>query len=131
MDDNQMIIKPSKRTQVVEEYYFSTKLKEIESMKKDGADVINLGVGSPDLPPSEATIEELISMSPSPKIHGYQSYNGIFELRDAFSKWYKAYMNVTLDPNSEILPLMGSKEGITLSQDSNLVQTTALVSPMY
>ena len=107
-----MIVKPATRTETVQEYYFSKKLAQIDRMRKDGADVINLGIGSPDQPPSEATIEALITEAKKPGSHGYQSYKGIPALRKAFSEWYRKYFNVTLDPDSEILPLMGSKEGI-------------------
>ncbi|HUX94270.1 MAG TPA: aminotransferase class I/II-fold pyridoxal phosphate-dependent enzyme [Bacteroidales bacterium] len=107
-----MIVKPAKRTESVQEYYFSKKLAQIDRMRKEGADVINLGIGSPDQPPSEATIEALISEAKKPGSHGYQSYKGIPSLRKAFAEWYRKYFNVMLDPDSEILPLMGSKEGI-------------------
>jgi LL-diaminopimelate aminotransferase len=107
-----MKVKPAERTNCVQEYYFSQKLKQIDQMRKSGADVINLGIGSPDQPPSESTIETLYSEALKPSSHGYQSYIGIPALRNAFAKWYKTYFNVTLDPESEILPLMGSKEGI-------------------
>lgn len=107
-----MKVKPAERTNSVQEYYFSQKLKQIDQMRKSGADVINLGVGSPDQAPSENTIESLYREALKPTSHGYQSYIGIPALRNAFAKWYKTYFNVTLDPESEILPLMGSKEGI-------------------
>ncbi len=107
-----MIVKPANRTQSVQEYYFSKKLAQIDRMRKDGADVINLGIGSPDQPPSASTIDALISEAKKPGSHGYQSYKGIPALRKAFSEWYRKYFNVTLDPDTEILPLMGSKEGI-------------------
>jgi LL-diaminopimelate aminotransferase len=107
-----MKVKPAERTNSVQEYYFSQKLKQIDQMRSSGADVINLGIGSPDQPPSENTIESLYREALKPTSHGYQSYIGIPALRNAFAKWYKTYFNVTLDPESEILPLMGSKEGI-------------------
>lgn len=105
-------IKPALRTGHVEEYYFSAKLTEIAEMRRRGADVINLGVGSPDLPPSELVIDTLATGAADPHSHGYQSYNGIAALRQAFSEWYSKYFRVSLDPESEILPLIGSKEGI-------------------
>jgi aspartate/methionine/tyrosine aminotransferase len=105
-------IKPALRTGLVEEYYFSAKLAEIAEMRKKGADVINLGVGSPDLPPSELVINALAAGAADPHSHGYQSYNGIAALRQAFSDWYRKYFSVSLDPENEILPLIGSKEGI-------------------
>jgi LL-diaminopimelate aminotransferase len=107
-----MKVKPADRTDSIREYYFSQKLKQIDQMRLSGADVINLGIGSPDQPPSENTIESLYKEALKPSSHGYQSYIGIPALRNAFAKWYKTYFNVTLDPESEILPLMGSKEGI-------------------
>jgi len=107
-----MKVKPAKRTESVKEYYFSQKLRQIDQMRKAGADVISLGIGSPDQPPSENTISALSSEAVRPTSHGYQSYNGIPALRKAFADWYRKYFNVELDPDSEILPLMGSKEGI-------------------
>jgi LL-diaminopimelate aminotransferase len=107
-----MKVKPAIRTESVQEYYFSRKLRQIDEMRKAGRNVINLGIGSPDQPPSANTIEGLYSEALKPNAHGYQSYNGIPALRKAFSDWYKKYFRVELDPESEILPLMGSKEGI-------------------
>lgn len=107
-----MLIKAANRTHSVSEYYFSQKLREIEQMRSNGIDVINLGIGSPDLAPSEKTIEALLTSSQDKRNHAYQSYKGIPELRAAFSKWYDRYFGVSLDPDNEILPLMGSKEGI-------------------
>jgi LL-diaminopimelate aminotransferase len=107
-----MKVKPAIRTDSVEEYYFSTKLKEIDKMRNSGIDVINLGIGSPDMAPSENTINRLIEEVRKPNVHGYQSYTGVSELRKAFSDWYLKYFKVKLDPESEILPLIGSKEGI-------------------
>jgi LL-diaminopimelate aminotransferase len=107
-----MKVKPAKRTCTVEEYYFSTKLKQIDAMRSSGADIINLGIGSPDMAPSESTLNRLIEEVRKPNVHGYQSYTGVEPLRKAFSEWYLKYFKVVLDPESEILPLMGSKEGI-------------------
>ncbi len=107
-----MKVKPAKRTESVQEYYFSQKLRQIDQMRKAGIDIINLGIGSPDQPPSENTINSLNEEASKPSSHGYQSYMGIPALRKAFAKWYKEYFNVELDPETEILPLMGSKEGI-------------------
>jgi len=107
-----MKVKPADRTFSVEEYYFSTKLKLIEEMRNTGADVISLGIGSPDMAPSENTISRLIDEVKKPNVHGYQSYNGVPALRIAFAEWYNKYFSVKLDPVSEILPLIGSKEGI-------------------
>jgi len=107
-----MKVKPAVRAGKVEEYYFSTKLKQIDEMRKAGADVINLGIGSPDLPPSAGTVKKLYEEALKPNVHGYQSYIGSPVLRRAFAEWYKKYFSVTLDPEGEILPLIGSKEGI-------------------
>jgi hypothetical protein len=107
-----MIVKPADRTANVQEYYFSQKLAQIERMRRDGSDVINLGIGSPDQPPSESTVSALIAEAKKSTSHGYQSYSGIPSLRKAFSDWYKKYFYVNLNPDNEILLLMGSKEGI-------------------
>ena len=107
-----MIVKPAERTGKVQEYYFSQKLAQIEKMRREGADIINLGIGSPDQPPSENAIAALVSYALRPTSHGYQSYTGIPALRKAFADWYKKYFHVELNPDNEILPLMGSKEGI-------------------
>lgn len=105
-----MIISPAKRTETVQEYYFSRKLKEIAQMN----DVINLGIGSPDgMPPMEA-IEALCESASQPGNHAYQSYVGIPELRKAFAQWYSKWYGVELNPAKEIQPLVGSKEGILL-----------------
>jgi LL-diaminopimelate aminotransferase len=106
------MIQTAKRISLVNEYYFSTKLKQIAQMNAEGKRVINLGIGSPDLPPSDATIEALAEASRNPKHHAYQSYVGLPALREAFAKWYQTYFGVSLNPNNEILPLIGSKEGI-------------------
>jgi LL-diaminopimelate aminotransferase len=107
-----MIIPPADRLQHVKEYYFSRKLQEIRQMNASGKPVINLGIGNPDLPPSRATIDALISAAKQPQNHGYQSYRGIPALRNALSNWYATTYDVELNAESEILPLMGSKEGI-------------------
>jgi LL-diaminopimelate aminotransferase len=107
-----MKVKPADRTSTVQEYYFSQKLAQIDKMRRDGADIINLGIGSPDQPPSENTIERLVAEAREPGSHGYQSYTGIPALRKGFATWYKKYFNVDLNPDTEILPLIGSKEGI-------------------
>jgi aspartate/methionine/tyrosine aminotransferase len=103
---------PAKRVNNVSEYYFSRKLKEVAEMNAAGKNVINLGIGSPDLPPSEPTIQALCEHALNADEHGYQPYIGIPELRWAFSDWYKTWYDVTLDPATEIQPLIGSKEGI-------------------
>jgi len=105
-------ITPANRVGSVQEYYFSRKLKEVAEMNAAGKNVINLGVGSPDLPPSERTIETLCEHARQPNEHGYQPYVGIPELRKGFADWYKKWYDVDLDPKTEIQPLIGSKEGI-------------------
>ncbi len=112
MDNVRVKIMPSSRTELVQEYYFSHKLRQIDEMRKAGADIINLGIGSPDLPPAPSVIEKLSETAKLPNVHGYQSYNGIPALRKAFADWYQKYFKVTLNPDNEILPLIGSKEGI-------------------
>ena len=107
-----MRVKPADRTTLVQEYYFSQKLRQIDEMRRAGADIINLGIGSPDQPPSPSTITRLGREAEKPGVHGYQSYVGSPILRKAFSDWYRRYFKVELDPDNEILPLMGSKEGI-------------------
>ena len=96
----------------VGEYYFSRKLREIDEMRRNGADVLSLGIGSPDMPPHPSVMERLALESAKPSAHGYQSYRGVAELRNAFSKWYRERFGVELSPESEILPLIGSKEGV-------------------
>ena len=114
-----MIIQPAKRTESVQEYYFSRKLKEIAQMNADRAQkgdapVINLGIGSPDgMPPAEA-IQALCESAKQPGNHAYQSYVGLPELRQAFADWYSKWYGVELAPAKEIQPLVGSKEGILL-----------------
>ncbi len=105
-------IKGSKRSEAVREYYFSQKLREMEQMRESGIDVINLGIGSPDLAPSNSAINMLEKYAHNANSHGYQSYAGIKELREAFAQWYHNYFDTELDASSEVLPLMGSKEGI-------------------
>ena len=105
-------ISPANRISEVSEYYFSVKLREIAQMNAEGADVINLGIGSPDLPPAEEVVSTLGEEAARETSHGYQPYIGIPELRNAFSAWYRRWYGVELDPASEILPLIGSKEGI-------------------
>lgn len=111
-EDKVCKIVPAERVNSVQEYYFSKKLKEVAEMNAAGKKVINLGIGSPDLPPSEQTIETLCRHARNANEHGYQPYVGIPELRQAFADWYKTWYQVELDPKSEIQPLIGSKEGI-------------------
>lgn len=103
---------PAQRLEAIQEYYFSKKLQEVAQMNSEGKNVISLGIGSPDFPPSKATIDTLCKTAQIPDIHGYQSYTGIPELRKAFSNWYKKWYHVDINPANEILPLIGSKEGI-------------------
>jgi LL-diaminopimelate aminotransferase len=102
----------SKRLDGIGEYYFSQKLRQIDSLNKEGRAVLNLGIGSPDLPPHPTVIAKLQSSAAEPHTHAYQSYRGIPALRTAMANWYQQYYNVSLDAENEILPLLGSKEGI-------------------
>lgn len=106
------IIPTSSRLGETKEYYFATKLRELASLRAAGKDVINLGIGSPDLPPAPEVINALTKAANQPGNHGYQSYVGIPKLREAFAGWYNRYFGVDLDPETELLPLIGSKEGI-------------------
>jgi aspartate/methionine/tyrosine aminotransferase len=103
---------PANRLNTVSEYYFSTKLKEVSEMNAAGLNIISLGIGSPDLPPSGETIKTLSECAFQSDVHGYQPHVGIPEFRKAVADWYKRIYNVTLDPAKEIQPLIGSKEGI-------------------
>lgn len=105
-------IVPAERLSSISEYYFSTKLKEVADMNAKGMNVISLGIGSPDLPPSKETVEALCKSAAEANAHGYQPYVGIPELRKAFADWYKKWFAVDLNPANEIQPLIGSKEGI-------------------
>jgi len=102
----------AKRLEGIGEYYFSQKLREIDELNKQGKQIINLGIGSPDRPPHPDVIHELHEQSQLPNVHAYQSYKGSPQLRNAISAWYKKSYGVELNPDSEILPLIGSKEGI-------------------
>jgi LL-diaminopimelate aminotransferase len=102
----------SKRLEGVGEYYFSQKLREIDDMNKAGKQVINLGIGSPDLPPHPEVVKTLQEEAAKPNTHAYQNYKGSPVLRNSISKWYKKWYNVELNADTEILPLIGSKEGI-------------------
>ncbi|MGE8290763.1 MAG: pyridoxal phosphate-dependent aminotransferase, partial [Sphingobacterium sp.] len=107
-----MQIDVAKRLQQTEEYYFSKKLREIDELNRQGARVINLGIGSPDLPPHPEVIATLNTNAQLPNVHGYQNYKGAPALRQAVADWYQRYYQATFNPNTEILPLIGSKEGI-------------------
>ena len=106
------MIDQSRRLNSVEEYYFSKKLREVSKMVQNGDPIINMGVGSPDLFPSKNVINEIKSSLTNPSAHKYQSYQGLPELREAISQFYKKYFCINLNPLNEVLPLMGSKEGI-------------------
>jgi aspartate/methionine/tyrosine aminotransferase len=107
-----MIIKPAKRLESVDEYYFSSKLKEVALLKKQGKPVINLGIGSPDLPPPYAVIEAMTNSVNDLSKHAYQSYQGLPKLRQEIANFYKKHYAVSINAENEILPLMGAKEGV-------------------
>jgi aspartate/methionine/tyrosine aminotransferase len=102
----------AKRLEGIGEYYFSQKLREIDELNKQGKHIINLGIGSPDMPPHPDVIKVLQEESARPTTHAYQSYKGSPVLRNAIAVWYKKWYHVDIDADSEILPLIGSKEGI-------------------
>lgn len=105
-------MKPAERVLQVQEYYFSRKLKEVAKLNAEGRDIISLAIGSPDMPPSQQSIDTLCRVANDPTAHGYQPYVGIPELRQAMASFYKRHYDVALDPATEIQPLIGSKEGI-------------------
>jgi LL-diaminopimelate aminotransferase len=106
------MITTAKRLDTVEEYYFSSKLREVRQLQSEGKSIINMGIGSPDLSPSRAVIEAVAAAIQDENGHGYQSYQGLPELRKGMADFYQNQFGVELNPNNEILPLMGSKEGI-------------------
>lgn len=116
------MIRPAERLSLVSEYYFSRKLKEVAQLNAEGKDIISLAIGSPDMPPSEKTIEKLCEVAHQPSAHGYQPTMGTPELREAMARFYKRWYGVDLDAKTEVLPLIGSKEGI-------LHVTLAFVNP--
>jgi len=116
------MIQPADRLSLVQEYYFSRKLKEVAQLNAEGKDIISLAIGSPDMPPSDQTIEKLCEVAHLPNAHGYQMTAGIPEMREAMAGFYKRWYDVDLDYKTEILPLIGSKEGI-------LHVTLAFVNP--
>ena len=116
------MVQPAERLSLVQEYYFSRKLKEVAQLNAEGKDIISLAIGSPDMPPSEQTIERLCEVAHDPTAHGYQPTQGTPELREAMAGFYKRWYDVNLDAKSEVLPLIGSKEGI-------LHTTLAFVNP--
>src|SRR5436853_1832280 len=105
-------MKPAKRLKGIGEYYFSQKLREIETLNKSGKLIINLGIGSPDQPPHPDVIKTLQAEAAKPDAHAYQSYKGSLVLRAAIADFYRQWYHTELDPQTEILPLIGSKEGI-------------------
>ncbi len=115
-------IQPADRLSAVQEYYFSRKLKEVAQLNAEGRDIISLAIGSPDMPPSQQTIDKLCEVARDPDAHGYQPTMGTPELRQAMANYYKRWYNVDLNPQTEIQPLIGSKEGI-------LHVTLAFVNP--
>ena len=117
-----MMIQPAERLSLVSEYYFSRKLKEVARLNAEGRDIISLAIGSPDMPPSEQTVDKLCEVARQPSAHGYQPTQGTPELRRAMSGFYKRFYDVDVDPDRELLPLIGSKEGI-------LHVTLAFVNP--
>lgn len=106
------MITTAKRIEIVEEYYFSSKLREVRQLLSEGKPIINMGIGSPDMAPSERVVEAIQNAVTNENAHQYQSYQGLPELRSGVADFYKNNFQVELNSNSEILPLMGSKEGI-------------------
>lgn len=117
-----MHIRPADRLSLVQEYYFSRKLKEVAKLNAEGKDIISLAIGSPDMPPSPQTIDKLCEVARRPEAHGYQPTMGTQELREAMAAFYKRWYGVDVDPKTEVQPLIGSKEGI-------LHVTLAFVNP--
>ena len=105
-------IKPAERVSAVQEYYFSRKLKEVSVLNKAGNDIISLAIGSPDMPPSQQTVDRLCEVAGDPSAHGYQPTMGTPELRKAMADFYKRWYGVQVDAATEVLPLIGSKAGI-------------------
>ena len=106
------MVQPAERLSLVQEYYFSRKLKEVAQLNAEGRDIISLAIGSPDMPPSPQTIDKLCEVARQPGAHGYQPTQGTAELRQAMTDFYRRWYGVDLDPAAEVLPLIGSKEGI-------------------
>ena len=122
MENSPVNIQPAQRLSLVQEYYFSRKLKEVAQLNAQGLDIVSLAIGSPDMPPSKRTIDKLCEVAANPNAHGYQPTMGTPELRQAMAAFYKKWYGVELNPNTEIQPLIGSKEGI-------LHTTLAFVNP--
>jgi len=117
-----MIVPLATRLGIVEEYYFAAKLRQIREMESAGNRIINLGIGSPDLPPSQSTIDSLVASAADGRHYRYQPYKGIPELRAAMAGYMQQHFTCSLDPATEILPLPGSKQGM-------LYVTLAFVNP--
>lgn len=122
MENSQFSIKPAQRLDEVQEYYFSRKLKEVTRLNAEGMDIVSLAIGSPDMPPSEQTVETLCEVARRPDAHGYQPTMGTPELREAMAGFYRRWYGVEVNAAAEVLPLIGSKEGI-------LHVTLAFVNP--
>ena len=122
MSTSNTTIRPASRLSLVQEYYFSRKLKEVAKLNAEGRDIISLAIGSPDMPPSRQTIEKLCEVAAQPEAHGYQPTIGTPELRKAMAEFYWRWYGVEVDPQAEVQPLIGSKEGI-------LHVTLAFVNP--
>lgn len=105
-------IEPARRVNTIEEYYFARKLREVARLNAEGKDIVSLGIGGPDRMPAPEVIETLCTAAKRPDSHSYQPFMGLTELRQAMADWYLRHYDVRLDPQSEILPLIGSKEGI-------------------
>lgn len=117
------------RLNTVEEYYFSKKLREVNALKEAGAPIINLGIGSPDLAPPKAVITAITDSLSDVSAHKYQSYQGLPALRLAMANFYKAHYNIVLNPQNQVLPLIGSKEGIMHISMAYLNQGDAVLIP--
>jgi aspartate/methionine/tyrosine aminotransferase len=117
------------RLKTVEEYYFSKKLKQVNGLKTAGNPIINLGIGSPDLAPPKAAINAIIDSLSDSTAHKYQSYQGLPELRLAISNFYKVHYNVLVNPENQVLPLIGSKEGIMHISMAYLNEGDAVLIP--
>ena len=117
------------RLHTVEEYYFSKKLREVNALKAAGAPIINLGIGSPDLAPPKSVISAITDSLKDASAHKYQSYQGLPALREAMANFYQTHYNVTLNPKNEVLPLIGSKEGIMHISMAYLNEGDAVLIP--
>jgi LL-diaminopimelate aminotransferase len=117
------------RLLTVDEYYFSKKLREVNALKLNGAPIINLGIGSPDLAPPKGVITAITKSMSDASAHKYQSYQGLPELRSAISGFYKAHYDIMLNPETQVLPLIGSKEGIMHISMAYLNQGDAVLIP--